>query len=196
MTTRVHGALRQMRRALGVEETDTQGDAELLRRFLTSADEEAFAALVRRYGPMVLGVCRRVLGQAQDAEDAFQATFLVLARKARSIVQRERIGPWLYGVACRSARKAMGRAARHRIAESQVVSMKPEPWVAAETIPDWQPVFDREVQALPEKYRLPIVLCELQGLTRREAARQLRLSEGTLSSRLARGRQMLRQRLE
>jgi RNA polymerase sigma factor (sigma-70 family) len=192
MTTRMLGALRQV---LTGREADSRGDAELLQRFLAGGDEEAFAALVRRHGPMVLGVCRRLLGHAQDAEDAFQATFLVLARKARSIVRRERVGPWLYGVAVRTARKARGRAARYRTAESQVAAMKPESHDAEATVPDWQPLFDRELQALPEKYRLPIVLCELQGLTRREAARQLRLSEGTLSSRLARGRQLLRRRL-
>src|SRR5262249_44481771 len=143
---------------------------------------------------MVLGVCRRVLGNAHDAEDAFQATFLVLVKKAPAVVPRELVGPWLYGVAYRTALKARALAARRREIERQVTAMPPQapPPAAGLAL---GPLPDRDLSRLPEKHRLPLVLCGLEGKSKREAARQLNLPEGTLSSRLARAREALRGRL-
>ena len=171
-------------------------DGQLLDAFLAWRDEAAFAALVRRHGPMVLGVCQRVLGNAADAEDAFQAVFLVLVRKAASVKPREQVGNWLYGVAYRTALKARICAARRRKHERQVIEM-PHPEVAAEERwLDLQPVLDQELQQLPEKYRLPLVLCDLEGRTRRDVARQLGIPDGTLSNRLTQARRALARRLE
>jgi RNA polymerase sigma factor (sigma-70 family) len=169
-------------------------DGQLLARFLDGREEAAFAALVGRHGPMVLGVCCRVLRHAQDAEDAFQAAFLLLARKAASVARREALGGWLYRVAYRAALAARARAARRRERERQVEPM-PQPEVAPPQADDWRPLLDRELDALPERHRAALVLCDLEGKTRREAARQLGVSEGTLSSRLARGRRLLASRL-
>jgi RNA polymerase sigma factor (sigma-70 family) len=169
-------------------------DGQLLSRFVATRDEASFAALVRRHGPMVLGVCRRVLGDFHDAEDAFQATFLVLARKASSVVQRESLGCWLHGVARHTALRAGATIARRRGREKRVEHM-PHAAAAAPEPLDWLPLLDRELGRLPEKYRAAIVLCDLEGRTRREAARLLAVPEGTLSSRLATGRTMLARRL-
>jgi RNA polymerase sigma factor (sigma-70 family) len=176
-------------------EADSRPDALLLQLFLHHRDHEAFAVLVRRHGPTVLGVCRRLLGDGHDVEDAFQATFLVLVRKARRIARRDRLAGWLYGVAFRTAQKARFRRARQRAVERPADDSTPEPAAPAPPPNDWLELLDRELLAVPEKYRLPLLLCELRGLSRRDAARQLGLAEGTLSSRLARGRQLLRQRL-
>jgi RNA polymerase sigma factor (sigma-70 family) len=170
-------------------------DGELLRRYMAGQDRPALEALVRRHGGAVLGVCRRVLGDLHDAEDAFQATFLVFVRKAGSIRPGALVGPWLYGVATRTALKARALAARRRAREKPVDSL---PDVAAPAEPeaaDWLPLLDREVAGLPAKYRLPVLLCELNGVSRTDAARQLGVHEGTLSSRLARARKLLRTRL-
>ena len=166
-------------------------DADLLRRFLTTGDEAAFAALVRRHGPMVFGVCRRTLGHAQDAEDAFQAVFLILARKAHT-VRADGVGRWLYGVAVRVANKARVRRARVRSvsADLSAVPARPAPDPA-----DWRPHLDAALERLPARYRDPVVLCDLLGRSRAEAAAELGVSEGTLSSRLARARDRLRARL-
>jgi RNA polymerase sigma factor (sigma-70 family) len=169
-------------------------DGQLLGRFIDGREEAAFAALLRRHGPMVLGVCRRLLRHAQDAEDAFQATFLLLAAKAASVVRREAVASYLYGVAYRTALRAKARAARRRSHERQVEEM-PHPEVAPAEVQDWRPVLDRELNRLPEKYRAPLLLCDLEGRPRREAARQLHLPEGTLASRLAAARRMLAARL-
>jgi RNA polymerase sigma factor (sigma-70 family) len=169
-------------------------DAQLLGQFVERREEAAFAALVHRHGPMVLGVCNRVLGHRQDAEDAFQAAFLVLARKAGSVLRREALASFLYGVAYRTALRARSRATQRRMTERQVEAM-PEREVAPPPLHDWQPLLDHELQRLPAKYRAPVLLCDLEGKTRREAARVLGLSEGTLSSRLSRARRMLAQRL-
>ncbi|HZU36419.1 MAG TPA: sigma-70 family RNA polymerase sigma factor [Gemmataceae bacterium] len=184
-----------LRRVVGPTGGARLTDAELLERFITDQDEAAFEALLRRHAPMVLGVCRRILGHADDAEDAFQATFLVLVRKATSIRPRDAVGNWLYGVAYRTALEARVRLARRRAREHQVPIM-PQREVEPES--GWQdvrPVLDRELSALPDKYRLPVVLCDLEGRGRREVARQLRIPEGTLSSRLATARKMLAIRL-
>jgi RNA polymerase sigma factor (sigma-70 family) len=170
-------------------------DGQLLDRFIAVRDEAAFATLVHRHGDMVLGVCRRVLGHVQDAEDAFQATFLVLVRKAESILPREAVGNWLYGVAYRTALEAKARNARRRTREAQVDPM-PHPAIEPQELwHDVAPVLDRELSRLPDKYRLPVVLCDLEGRGRQEVSQQLQLAEGTLSSRLARGRKLLAGRL-
>ena len=170
-------------------------DYVLLDRFLTARDQAAFATLVGRHGPMVWATCRRALGNTPDAEDAFQAVFLVLLRKAGSIGRRELLGPWLHTVAVRTAGKVRARAARQQQRERQVMTM-PEPApILPEEARDWQAVLDEELQRLPDKYRRALVLCDLQAQSRAAAAQTLGLAEGTLSSRLARGRDLLRCRL-
>jgi RNA polymerase sigma factor (sigma-70 family) len=162
-------------------------DGQLLETFIAHRDEAAFAALVRRHGPMVWGVCRRLLSH-HDAEDAFQATFLVLLRKAASIVPKENVGNWLYGVARQTAMNARATAARRKAREKQVSEM-PEPVVARHDS------LDEELARLPDKYRTVLVLCELEGRTRKEVARELGLPEGTVASRLVRAKAMLARRL-
>ncbi len=188
------GRLRKVLEHLLPRDGGGLSDGQLLARFLDSREEAAFAALLCRHGPMVLGVCRRLLGHVQDAEDAFQATFLVLARKAASVLKRESVGSFLYGVAYRTALRARARALRRRATERQVQDM-PHPEVAPAEARDWQPLLDEALNGLPEKYRAAVVLCDLEGRSRREAARALRLPEGTLSSRLATARRMLARRL-
>jgi RNA polymerase sigma-70 factor (ECF subfamily) len=172
-------------------------DEQLLGSYVEGRDDAAFEALVRRHGPMVWGVCRRLLSRHEDAEDAFQATFLVLVRKARSISSRNLVGNWLYGVAYQTALKARALAAQRRTRERQVAEM-PEPAArSAETrIHDWQPLLDQALSSLPRKYRAAIVLCDLEGLPYKEAALQLGWPQGTLSVRLMRARQMLARRLK
>jgi RNA polymerase sigma factor (sigma-70 family) len=178
------------------ESLDPQGvtDAQLLKRFIADRDEEAFAAIVRRHGPMVLAVGRRILGNSHDIDDTFQASFFILAQKARSMLNRQAVGSWLYTVAYRTALAAKKRNIRRQRKEAQVENM-PHPEVSAGEPPDWLPVLDHELNRLPEKHRAPLVLCDLESRPRREVARQLDISEGTLSSRLARGRRMLAQKL-
>src|SRR5438093_9049398 len=168
-------------------------DNALVERFLTRRDEAAFEALVRRHGPMVLGVCRRILRNSHDAEDAFQATFLVFVHKAASIAKRELLGNWLYGVAYHTARAARMAAGRRRAKEAKAV---PRQQPSEENVwQELQPLLDRELSRLPDKYRIPVVLCELEGKSRQTVAQELGLPEGTLSSRLARARAMLARRL-
>src|SRR6516162_4079840 len=165
---------------------DNLTDRELLERFATRRDEEAFAQLVRRHGPLVLGVCRQVLRQEQDAEDAFQATFLVLSRKAGSIRSAEALPNWLYGVASRLARRMRGAVARRQAREVALVEPPTsEPGPGGE-LGDLGPVLHEEIGRLPDKYRLPFVLCYLDGKTNEQAARQLGCPAGTVFSRLAR----------
>lgn len=169
-------------------------DAQLLGYFVERRDEAAFAALVKLHGPMVWGVCRRLLNH-HDAEDAFQATFLVLFRKAASIVPRERVANWLYGVAYKTALQARRTAARRTAREKQVTEM-PEPAAMEQDLwRELQPLLDQELSRLPDAYREVIVLSDLEGKMRKEAARQLGLPEGTVGSRLARARAMLAKRL-
>ena len=170
-------------------------DAQLLQEYLSRREEAALAALVRRHGPMIWGVCRRVLHNYHDAEDAFQATFLVFVRKAASIAFPELLANWLYGVAHQTATKARATAAKRKTREMQVKQM-PEPAAAENDLwNDLQPLLDQELSRLSDKYRSAIVLCDLEGKTRKEAARQLGVPEGTLAARLARGRKMLATRL-
>jgi RNA polymerase sigma factor (sigma-70 family) len=174
-------------------------DAALLTRWLTKREEAAFAALVARHGPMVLGVCRRILGDAQHAEDVFQATFLVLARKAARLRRPEALSSFLYGVALRLARKARSVAARRSL-----IPLHPEAPEPVDPSPhpldvlsgrELLTLLDTELARLPEVYRLPLLLCVLQGRTLEEAARQLGWSIGSLRGRLERGRARLQQRL-
>lgn len=170
-------------------------DGELLAGFIERREEDAFAAPLRRHGPMVLGVCRRVLGDLHDAEDAFQATFLVLVRKAASVRPREAVGNWLYGVAYRTALEARGKIARRHAREKPMHDM-PQPEAKPEA--GWHellPLLDKELHRLPDKYRQAIVLCDVEGRSRKEVARQLAIPEGTLSSRLATARKRLAARL-
>ena len=168
-------------------------DGELLGRYVDRRDEAALAALVNRHGPMVWGVCRRHLSH-HDAEDAFQATFIVLVRKAASIAQREAVGNWLYGVAHQTALQARRSAARRRAREVQVTEM-PDAEAPQEQRADLQPFLDEELSRLPDHYRTVIVLSDLEGRTRKEVAAQLGCPEGTVASRLVRARSMLAKRL-
>jgi RNA polymerase sigma factor (sigma-70 family) len=172
-----------------------RSDGQLLERFISRRDDAAFEELLRRHGPMVLGVCRRLVGHVQDAEDAFQATFMVLVRKARSVKPRELVGNWLYGVAYRVALEAQARSGRRRAHEKQVEDMPHPTTPPADLNHDLRPLLDLELSRLPEKYRVPIVLCDLEGRTRKDVARQLGVPEGTLSSRLNAGRKLLAGRL-
>jgi RNA polymerase sigma-70 factor (ECF subfamily) len=187
--------VRHLRRVARHADGAGESDGHLLECFLARRDEVAFESLVRRHGPMVLGVCRRALNNTHDAEDAFQATFLVLARKAASVRPRELLANWLYGVACNTARKARALARKRRSRERQVIPM-PEPEAPRhEGGDDLRPLLDCELCHLPAKYRAPVVLCDLEGKTRKEAAESLGWPEGTVSGRLARARQMLAKRL-
>jgi RNA polymerase sigma factor (sigma-70 family) len=168
-------------------------DGELLARFLSSRDDNALAALVRRHAPMVWGVCCRLLHNHHDTEDAFQATFLVLVRKAQD-VPRHAVANWLYGVARHTAVRLRALAAKRGRRETQVVRM-PEPKVAEIPDADLQSVLDEELGRLPGHYRGVIVLCDLEGMTRKEAARHLAIPEGSVASRLARARVLLAKRL-
>jgi RNA polymerase sigma factor (sigma-70 family) len=168
-------------------------DRALLERFLTQRDEAAFAVLVERYGRLVHGVCRRVLRHEQDAEDAFQATFLVLVRRAAAIRKREAVGSWLYGVAYRVASKVRAGTARRRARQTDLVDLPAPEAPVPES--DLQDVLDEELNRLPARFRLPVVLCYLDGKTAEEAARQLGCARGTILSRLARARARLRPRL-
>src|SRR5262245_39444315 len=167
-------------------------DGELLARFLSSRDDAALAALGRRHAPMVWGVCGRLLRNHHDAEDAFQATFLVLVRKAAD-VPGQAVANWLYGVARQTAVRVRATAAKRGRRETQVVTM-PEPTSPDAPDDDGQRVVDEELSRLPDHYRGVVVLCDLEGLTRREAARQLGIPEGSVASRLSRARAMLAKR--
>jgi RNA polymerase sigma factor (sigma-70 family) len=188
--------IRQLTRVALLADGGNLGDAELLGRFLSHRDEAAFEALLRRHGPLVLGVCRRVLGNAADAEDAFQATFLVLVRKAAALRSRELLGGWLHGVAYRTALKAKVMAAKRRRKESEARQRTGPPAPVEDGRDELLPLLDRELARMPEKYRVPVVLCELEGRGRKEVARRLGIPEGTLSSRLAAARKMLARRLK
>src|SRR5215831_9068288 len=167
------------------------GDGELLGRFVERRDETALAALVKRHGPMVWGVCRRLLGH-HDAEDAFQATFIVLVRKAGSVKPREMVGNWLHGVARQAALQV--KTAKRRAREVQVTEM-PDREAPQDRWADVRPILDEELDRLPDHYRAVIVLCDLEGRSRKEVASQFGCPEGTVASRLARAREMLARRL-
>jgi RNA polymerase sigma factor (sigma-70 family) len=187
-------ALQQIRSLVAGAAAGQLPDQELLERFVRHADEAAFAALVQRHGPMVLRVCHRVLHDAHDAEDAWQATFLVLARKATSVRKQASIGSWLHGVAFHTAANLRRHLTRRQARERATADRSP----AANTETTWREVqlaLDEELQRLPEQLRAPLLLCYLEGKTRDEAARELGWSPGTLRGRLQRGRDRLRHQL-
>jgi RNA polymerase sigma factor (sigma-70 family) len=182
-------------RLSGRPAADAPSDSELLGRFAACRDGAAFAQLVRRHGPLVLRVCRQLLQDPHDAEDAFQATFLVLVRKAGAIGRRELLANWLYGVAYRVAARARATRARRRAREKEGVEMapaRPSPEIDRFELPA---ALHEELQRLPVRYRSPVVLCYLQARTNEEAARELGCPLGTLKARLARARALLRGRL-
>jgi RNA polymerase sigma factor (sigma-70 family) len=194
-TTPMSRVVGHLRHVALLQEADRLTDAQLLETFLVHREEAAFEALVRRHGPMILGVCRRILHDRHDAEDAFQATFLVLLRKAASIGKRELLVNWLYGVAHRTALKARKTTARRKVKERQVPDIAQNQVAKNDTIQDLLPLLDQELRRLPDKHRVPIILCDLEGMDRKKAALQLGLQEGTLSMRLHRARAVLAKRL-
>jgi RNA polymerase sigma factor (sigma-70 family) len=197
--TRTAAFIQRLKHVVAPPEIKGAGDAELLERFITYRDQTAFELLVRRHEAMVLGVCRRVLRDHHDAEDAFQATFLALARKAASIRRRTAVAGWLYRVACRVALQARidaaRRAALHQLG-GELESVADSPESRAEVLwRELKPILDEELSQLPEKLRVAVVLCYLQGKSYVEAAAQLGWPTGTLSGRLARARRLLATRL-
>jgi RNA polymerase sigma factor (sigma-70 family) len=193
----MHAATRELGTLLSEGAVGMLPDGQLLDRFVERSDASAFEAIVKRYGPLVWGVCRRVLRDHHDTEDAFQAAFLVLARKAASVMPREKLGNWLYGVAIQTAMNAHRTRARRRVRERPAWGMvEPEAEVVErEDAEEALSRLDREVARLPEKYREPIILCELEGKTHRQAAEQLGWPVGTVSGRLSRARALLAGRL-
>jgi RNA polymerase sigma factor (sigma-70 family) len=187
--------LRHLRGLAGTNHDGDRSDSHLLQQFVARRDEDAFSALLRRHGPLVLGVCRQVLRNVHDAEDVFQATFLVLARKAASIRTHEALGAWLYRVALNLARTARAGTAQRRTWERRAATMPSAQSAEESPSSDWQPLLHEEVNRLPEKYRVPVVLCYLKGQTHAQAARQLGWPVGTVKGRLARARHLLRTRL-
>jgi RNA polymerase sigma factor (sigma-70 family) len=193
-TRSLSASLQSLNRTLRADELAHQSDAELVRQFVERRDEFAFAALVKRYGLLVFGVCRRVLRHEQDAEDAFQATFLVFARDAASVQRAGAVGNWLYGVAHNVARKARANRAR-RASKERDAAAQQRPAVPPDVVDDLKEVLDGELGALPDKYRTPIVLCDLVGRTIQEAAAEVGCLPKTLGTRLSRARTLLAKRL-
>jgi RNA polymerase sigma factor (sigma-70 family) len=186
--------LRHIRSLTGPCSLAPMTDGELLRHFVGRRDEAAFSALVERHGPMVLGVCRRVLGHAQDVDDAFQATFLVLVQRANSITHEDSVGSWLYGVAHRICVRVKTNTRKRQIRERPITDT-PRTLDEPEGARELRPMLDEVLRGLPEKYRAPVVLHYLSGRTIAETARDLGWTEGTVSGRLARARGLLRTRL-
>jgi RNA polymerase sigma factor (sigma-70 family) len=183
---------RQLRTLFGAGTTVGVDDLQLLERFVSGRDEAAFEALIARHGPMVLGVCRRFLANPADVDDAFQATFLVLVKRAGSLRNRDLLAHWLYGVANRVAMHARSEASRRP--PIVPVGVMPAPSADLEQR-ELRSMLDEEIQRLPERFRLPVVLCYLEGLTHEEAAQRLGCPLGTVNSRLATARERLRDRL-
>src|SRR5262249_38126980 len=169
---------------------------ELLRRFAQARDGDAFAALMRRHGPMVLGLARRCVGDWQIAEDVFQAAFLLLARKVHTIRRPESLPCWLHSVTFRLARKARQSRPRRQEWEAHAHASPPPTPLDELTAREWLTMLDEELRALPEPVRGPLILCCLEGLSQEEAARRLGCSPGAVKGRLERGRNRLRQRLQ
>jgi RNA polymerase sigma factor (sigma-70 family) len=183
----------QILRAMRACEQEGLSDGQLLEQFVHRRDEAAFGTLLQRHGPMVFGVCLRVLGNAADAEDAFQATFLVLVRKAHSLTTRAVLGDFLHGVAQRTALNARRLAARRRVKEAAMARSEAQGEEARDN--GLKECLDEALTRLPPKYRLPIILCDLEGQTRQQAAESLGWPEGTVAGRLARGRALLARRV-
>ncbi|HEV2946823.1 MAG TPA: RNA polymerase sigma factor, partial [Gemmataceae bacterium] len=194
-TNQLNRVIETLRLAALAGDGSGRTDGQLLDSYIQKHEEAAFAALVRRHGPMVWGVCRRMLRDYQDAEDAFQATFLILVRKASSIRPPEMVANWLYGVSHLTALRARANTARRRGREREVTAMPEPAHEPRELWDDLRPLLDQELSRLPDKYRAVIVLCDLEGKTRKEAARHFRLPEGTVATRLATARAMLAKRL-
>jgi RNA polymerase sigma factor (sigma-70 family) len=186
--------VRHLRRAAHLAESTSQTDGDLLNRYLLDRNDVAFESLLKRHGAMVLGVCRRILRNEADAQDAFQATFLVFVRKAASIQPRGLVANWLYGVAQKTSLKAR---VMNRRREANARLRKPAFRDASHDQAQMElaDLLDQELSRLPAKYRAPVVLCELEGRSLKEAAQQLACPEGTVASRLARGRNLLAKRL-
>jgi RNA polymerase sigma factor (sigma-70 family) len=184
--------LRHLHGLTAARDGERYTDGELLEQLGGPGAEAAFAALVRRHGPMVLAVCRRVLRDSHAAEDAFQATFLVLFRRARHLDRRGSVAAWLYTVASHAAHKARSAALRRRLREGLAVKPSRARPAADANWDDLRPVLDEELNRLPERLRAPVVLCYLEGKTNAEAARRLGCPAGTVKSRLARARGLLR----
>jgi RNA polymerase sigma factor (sigma-70 family) len=193
-TSSITAVLRHLGRVLENGAGSGATDRELLERFARAPDEDAFALLLRRHGTVVWGVCRRVLGNDHDAEDSFQATFLVLARKAGAIRKKECLASWLHGVARRIALRARADLARRRLHERRAQNMR-TPSTSESSWRDIEGIIDEELGRLDEKYRVPLILCYWQGKTQAVAAQELGLPAGTVSWRLARARELLHQRL-
>ena len=191
----MRNALDWVRLTLRENEAAAQPDAQLLEAFLELRDETAFAAIVRRHGPMVLGVCKRFLRSHHDAEDAFQAVFLVFMKRADSIRPKSQLANWLYGVAFKTACKTRAYLGKRRLREWSVASVPERGCPESQEWGDFWLLLDQELNQLPDIYRAPIVLCDLEGKSRREAAHALGLLDGTLSGRLARARSRLAARL-
>lgn len=176
-------------------EGDDQATERLLQQFAESRDPQAFESIVRLHGPLVFGVCRRILGNHHDAEDVFQATFLLLAREAASIRHAEALAVWLHRVSYRAALRAKSKSATRRKREIPMLEV-PEPSVVERKLwRDIEPILDQELNRLPAMYREPVLLCDVAGKTQREAAREIGCPEGTLASRLSRARAILAGRL-
>ena len=188
-------ALRQINLLFGTGTLAGLSDAQLLDRHVSHGDELAFEALVQRHGPMVLAVCRGVLNDSNDADDAFQGVFLLLARKARSLWIHDSLGGWLHRVACRIAFQAKVDTARRRRQERRAAELAAASGTSDAPWNDTHVVLHEEIDRLPERYREPIVLCYLEHMTYEQAARHLRWSEATTQGRLARARALLRRRL-
>jgi len=187
--------LRHLRRLVGGRPHADLQDAELLDQFVARRDMAAFEAIVQRYGRVVLGVCRRVLADEHDAEDAFQATFLVFARRAPLIRNQASVGSWLCGTAYRIASKARTSAVRRHVHERAAAAQVRKETEVDTAWGEMQPILDEELQRLPEKYRVPLVLCYLEGKSNEAAARELGWKPGSMSYRLAQARECLRERL-
>jgi RNA polymerase sigma factor (sigma-70 family) len=194
-TAQMDTVIRHLRRSVLWQDAAGRTDGQLLESFIDEKDEAAFAALVRRHGTMVFGVCLRLVRNHHDAEDAFQATFLVLARKAATVRPRGMVGNWLHGVALRTAMKARTMTAKRRGREKNVTEMPEHEATPQDQCQDLEPLIDQELNGLPENYRLPILLCDLEGKSIKEATLQLGWPQGTLAGRLARGRKLLARRL-
>jgi RNA polymerase sigma factor (sigma-70 family) len=186
---------RRLRHAALLDDARALTDEELLRGFIESRDEACFVGLVERHGPMVWGVCRRVIHNHFDAEDVFQATFLVLVRKAASIEPRDMVANWLYGVAHQTALKARATIARRKKRETQVADLPDRAVTDQDSWSELRPLLDQEITRLPDRYRVVVVLCDLEGRTRKDVARHFGCAEGTVAGRLARARAMLAKRL-
>jgi RNA polymerase sigma factor (sigma-70 family) len=195
-TAALTGVLQHLRTMVHAKAYEETSDRRLLEVFFQEREEAAFITVLKRHGPMVFQVCRRVLGNPQDAEDVFQATFLLLARKAGTIRKPESLASWLHGVAHRLALQANAQAARRLAYERRAVQIRGPSSDREQTCQELQETLDEALRQVPEKYRVPLLLRYLEGKTQEEVARQLGCPLGTVRSRLARGRKRLKEVLE